>query len=256
MSEPDTRGGIDEDAGIIRPAVRHRVGHGPRGGLRRFGRGHPVRVEETRYAAQSPSLRPFNAPPAASRQPHLPNTPMLYSQRRRSWHRRCRASPSPHRSLRWGEGWGEGQVLAPAVRFLRLAIVHGARRPRMPLPLTLALSPRREERRGERDARIPSTAPRENAPLSPPSLCVGEGTVASPAPCERGRARCARQKDFPSARLNPFSPAAPRPRRARAGENARCRRGRSGRAPRTRNGSRLPWRPVRPDASGWRRRAA
>ncbi len=94
MPKPDAGGGIDEDAGIIRPAVRHRVGHGPRGGLRRFGRGRPVRVEETRYAAQINNLRPFNAPPR--RRPHLPNTPMLYSQRRRSWHRRgTRISLSP-----------------------------------------------------------------------------------------------------------------------------------------------------------------
>ena len=219
---------------------------------RRFGRGHPVRVEETRYAAQINNLRPFNAPPRrhASHIFRIPpcSTPSGGARGTDG----ARASPSPHRYLRWGEGWGEGQVLAPACEVVcgwRMFMVPA--RPRAPLPLTLALSPRREERRGERGRSHPQHRAERKRTSSPHRLFAwGEGTLASPAPRERGRARCARQKAFPSARLNPFSPAAPRPRRARAGENARCRRGRSGRAPKRRSGSRSPWRPVRPDASG------
>ena len=59
-------------------------------------------------------------------------------------------APSPHRSSRWGEGWGEGRVRAQAARPRPLRQVDWSRCPHGLLPLTLTLSPRREERRGER----------------------------------------------------------------------------------------------------------
>ena len=63
-----------------------------------------------------------------------------------------RAPPSPHRSSRWGEGWGEGQAPAPTVRanfFSWGGECDAARPSRTPAPHP-TLSPRREERRGER----------------------------------------------------------------------------------------------------------
>ena len=61
-------------------------------------------------------------------------------------------APSPHRSSRWGEGWGEGRVPAQAARPIVSRscadCLFGS--PHVLPPLTLTLSPRREERRGER----------------------------------------------------------------------------------------------------------
>ncbi len=50
-----------------------------------------------------------------------------------------RAPPSPHRSSRWGEGWGEGQAPAPTVRanFFSGAASAMLQGPHAPLPLTL-----------------------------------------------------------------------------------------------------------------------
>ena len=69
-----------------------------------------------------------------------------------------RPSPSPHRSSRWGEGRGEGQEHARTARLIASVAAVNAAAPQSPhvhLPLTLTLSPRREERRGERGRALP-----------------------------------------------------------------------------------------------------
>ena len=79
------------------------------------------------------------------------------------------SAPSLHRSSRWGEGRGEGQVRAPAAWADLRCRCGVTQRPRVPLPLTPTLSPRREERRGERGRADPAGRLRRMAPV--PERC-------------------------------------------------------------------------------------
>ena len=86
-----------------------------------------------------------------------------------------RSSPSPHRSSRWGEGRGEGQKHARTARPIAAHAAANAMVPQSPhvlLPLTLTLSPRREERRGERGRALP---PRRDGRPSPLPIVLHGG---------------------------------------------------------------------------------
>ena len=89
-----------------------------------------------------------------------------------------RSSPSPHRSSRWGEGWGEGQEHARTARPIASHAAANAMAPQSPyvhLPLTLTLSPRREERRGERGRALPRRRYGRPSPSPHRSSRWGEG---------------------------------------------------------------------------------
>ena len=74
-----------------------------------------------------------------------------------------RAPPSPHRSSRWGEGRGEGQVPAPTVRpIVSLRRRATPQRPHVPLPLTLPSPHGVKNAAGRGDARTPQE-PRRGA---------------------------------------------------------------------------------------------
>ena len=91
---------------------------------------------------------------------------------------RKRASPSPHRSSRWGEGRGEGQMPAQTGRSIFAAATVPPKALAEPCPSPYTLSPRREERRGERGRALPSRRGREETriALSPSFFTMGRGS--------------------------------------------------------------------------------
>ena len=118
--------------------------------------------------------------------------------------------PSPHRSSRWGEGWGEGPMRARTGRLCSPAANHleqCRKGSHVPLPLTPTLSPRREERRGERArpvwrrrglrwvGKIAWYGSSDVANPLPIALCDGE-RVGVRGRCEHGRGDFARRRQI------------------------------------------------------------
>ena len=153
----------------------------------RWGEGRGEGQEHARTAGPIAAHAAANAMVPQSPHVHLPLTLTLSPRREERRGERGRAlprrrggrsSPSPHRSSRWGEGRGEGQEHA---RTAGPIAAHAAaptmvpQRPHVLLPLTLTLSPRREERRGERGRALPRRRDGRSSPSPHRSSRWGEG---------------------------------------------------------------------------------
>ena len=153
----------------------------------RWGEGRGEGQEHARTARLIASVAAVNAAAPQSPHVHLPLTLTLSPRREERRGERGRAlpprrggrsSPSPHRSSRWGEGRGEGQEHARTARLIASVAAVNAAAPQSPhvhLPLTLTLSPRREERRGERGRALPPRRAGRPSPSPHRSSRWGEG---------------------------------------------------------------------------------
>ena len=88
---------------------------------------------------------------------------------------RKRASPSPHRSSRWGEGRGEGQMPAQTARSIFAAATVPPRPSRIPAPHPIRSPRGAKNAAGRGDVRFPRSEQRGNAhPPLPIVLYDGE----------------------------------------------------------------------------------